>query len=208
MSNTSNDGSALIPSSAPLAELAHCQRQWWCLVALGVLLSICGFIAIAFPLASSVGVTVAFGVVLMISGLALIISAFWTGNWSAFLVHLLAGIIYTVTGFMVSEAPLQSTAVITMLAASMFCVIGVFRIASAISMRYSQWGWGLLNGCVTLLLGVMVFKQFQESALWLIGTLFGVDMIFNGITWSAIGLALKNADVDQDAATGTVAATN
>lgn len=204
MSNANSDTNTVMPASAPIVELAHCQRQWWCLVALGVLLSICGFIAIAFPLASSVGVTVAFGIVLMVSGLALVISAFWTGTWSAFLVHLMAGIVYTVTGFMVSEAPLESTAVITMLAASMFCVIGVFRIASAISMRYSQWGWGLLNGCVTLLLGVMVFKQFPESALWLIGTLFGVDMIFNGITWSAIGLALRNADVGEEAAAAPV----
>jgi hypothetical protein len=38
-----------------------------------------------------------------------------------------------------------------------------------------------VSGIVTFLLGILVWIQWPESALWLIGTLVGIDMIFNGI---------------------------
>ena len=46
----------------------------------------------------------------------------------------------------------------------------------------------LLNGVISLALGIMIWRQWPESSLWVIGIFVGIDMLFNG--WSLIMLAL------------------
>ena len=116
------------------------------------------------------------------------ICSFWTGTWSAFLTQMLIGIIYVVVGLVAAESPAQTAGALTLLAAAMFIIAGIFRMVAAITIRFPQWGWVLLNGAVALILGIMVFKQFPNSALWLIGTLFGIDLIFNGWTWVMLSI--------------------
>ena len=41
----------------------------------------------------------------------------------------------------------------------------------------------MLSGAVTLVLGVMIWRQLPEAALWVIGTFVGIDLIFNGWSW-------------------------
>ncbi|MCR9296155.1 MAG: HdeD family acid-resistance protein [bacterium] len=178
-----------------IEELAHLKQHWWWMTVLGALLAICGIFAIAYPLVSSVSVVFALGAVLLIAGIAVIISSFWTGTWSAFLVQLLIGVIYAVVGVMITETPVEATGALTLLAAAIFVVAGIFRMVAAISIRFPQWGWVLLNGAVSLLLGVLIFKQYPASALWLIGTLFGVDMLFNGITWIMLSFDIRNLKI-------------
>lgn len=182
-------------------ELAHLKSHWWWFTLLGGLLALCGIIAIAYPFASSVGVVVVLGTLMLIAGIAIIVSSFWTGTWSAFLVQLLIGILYSVVGLMMTEAPGKAAGALTLLVAAMFVIAGIFRMVAAITLQFPQWGWVLLNGAVALLLGIMVFKQFPESAIWLIGTLFGVDLLFNGWTWIMLSLQVRNAElIDVDAA--------
>jgi uncharacterized membrane protein HdeD (DUF308 family) len=44
-------------------------------------------------------------------------------------------------------------------------------------------GWLLLSGVVTLLLRVFIWRQLPGAAVWVIGTLVGIDMIFIGWSW-------------------------
>jgi len=178
-------------------ELLHLQKHWWCLLLLGVLLVICGMVALAYPFFSSVSVVMVLGAALFIAGIAMIVSSFWTGSWSAFLVQLLVGIVYAVVGMLTMEAPIAATGAMTLLVAAMFMLAGIFRMAAAITLRFPQWGWVLLNGAVALILGVFVYKQYPESAIWLIGTLFGVDMLLNGWTWIMLSLEVRNTEVSE-----------
>jgi uncharacterized membrane protein HdeD (DUF308 family) len=38
----------------------------------------------------------------------------------------------------------------------------------------------LIDGIVTLLLGLLIYMQWPSSSLWAIGTLVGISMIFSG----------------------------
>jgi uncharacterized membrane protein HdeD (DUF308 family) len=67
-------------------------------------------------------------------------------------------------------------------------VAGCFRIIVALSMRFPQWGWMLCNGVVTLILGLLIWRQWPGSALWIIGLFIGLDLIFTG--WARVMLAL------------------
>jgi uncharacterized membrane protein HdeD (DUF308 family) len=58
--------------------------------------------------------------------------------------------------------------------------------------RFPQWGWVLLNGVVTLLIGLTIFRNYPESALWALGVLLGVELLFHGWTWIMISLMIRN----------------
>ena len=63
-----------------------------------------------------------------------------------------------------------------------FTVEGVVEILVALSHRQIRgWGWGLLNGVVTLVLGILILTLKFSGLLWVLGTLVGISFIFSGI---------------------------
>ncbi len=175
-------------------EFRHVKSCWCCFFMLGVLLVLCGTAAIVVPpftVAFSLITAMVLGVLLMVAGIVTIVSSFWVGKWSALLLHLLVGILYLVTGFIITERPGESAVLMTLFIAATFIVLGSFRIASALALRFAQWGWVLVNGTVTLLLGIVIFRHFGECALWVIGILVGVELLLNGWSWIMLSLAVR-----------------
>jgi len=171
-------------------ELQHLKAEWWWFLALGILLLVSGLVAIGYPIISSVAIVMVLGMSLMVSGIATIVATFWSGRWSAHMLQLLVGIFYTVVGFLVMDMPLESTASLTLVMATMFLVVGIMRSVAALTIRYPQWGWSLLSGLLTTLIGVLIYKNFEDTALWAIGTLVGIQLIFDGWFWIMLGMAL------------------
>jgi uncharacterized membrane protein HdeD (DUF308 family) len=195
--NTDTGFGTGLPSNLPEIvkhELHHMRTHWLWFLLLGVLLVVTGTAAIIVP-AATVGTTFAvtmfFGVVLMIAGVATIVSSFWIGAWSGFLIQLLVGILYVACGFVVTENPLISVLTMTVFIAVSFIVLGLFRIVAALKLRYPQWGWALLNGTITMLAGIIIYRHLPNDALWVIGLLVGLEMLFNGWTWIMLALALR-----------------
>jgi uncharacterized membrane protein HdeD (DUF308 family) len=180
--------------SAVTHELHHLQAHWWWFLLLGVLLAVCGTAAIVSPpltVGTSFAVTILLGVLLMVGGIATIIGAFWAGKWSAFLIQLLVGILYLAVGFAITDKPVQGTLALTAFIALMFIVLGTFRTVAALLLRFPQWGWALLNGVVTLLAGLIIYRNYPEDALWVIGLLVGLEMLFNGWTWIMLSMVIR-----------------
>ncbi len=48
-----------------------------------------------------------------------------------------------------------------------------------------------MNGIVTFLLGVIIYRNFPESGIWVIGLLVGLEMLFHGWTWIMLSLAIR-----------------
>ena len=81
--------------------------------------------------------------------------------------------------------------VLTLILAVAFLVGGSVRIVVVLTERFSAWPWVLLNGVVTLLLGILIWRQWPESSLWVIGLFVGIDLIFNGWSWVMLALAVR-----------------
>jgi uncharacterized membrane protein HdeD (DUF308 family) len=175
-------------------ELESLHQQWWCFLLLGISLVVLGAIAIADPFITamtSVTAVLVLGFLLMAAGITQIVSSFWAGKWSGMLMHMLIGVLYGVVGYIIVDKPDVSVLVITKFIAIFLIVAGLFRIVSALMMRFHDWGWVLLNGCVTLLLGLIINRHVAENALWIIGLFIGIEMIFNGWAWIMLGLGLR-----------------
>jgi uncharacterized membrane protein HdeD (DUF308 family) len=172
-------------------ELHALRDQWWCFLAMGIALVVLGTICIASPFIATVTSVVVFGFMLLAAGITQIVSSFWSGKWSGMLLHLLVGILYAVVGFMIIDAPVENTLLLTKLIAIFLIVTGIFDIVGALAHRFHGWGWVLLNGSITLLLGLLINKQWPSSAIWVIGLFVGIEMIFNGWGWIMLSLGLK-----------------
>ena len=174
-----------------LHELHHVRSHWWWFLLLGCLLLICGTMALVFPFVASVAAISALSIVLLVAGVATLVGSFFTGKWSGFLVNVLVGMLYLAAGFVVSERPLLSILMVTVYLAVSFMVMGLFRVFAALTVRHPQWGWTLLNGCVTFLLGLAIYRHLPVDAVWVIGLLVGIELLFSGWAWIMLSLEIR-----------------
>jgi uncharacterized membrane protein HdeD (DUF308 family) len=131
---------------------------------------------------------------LFLSGAATIVSSFWTGQWSAFLLQMLVGVLYVVVGLAVIDKPFATAGVLTLFVGSFAIIIGLVRVIAAMTIRFPQWGWALLNGAVTALFGVLIYRLVTKepaAVLWVIGMLVGIELMLNGWTWVMLALELR-----------------
>jgi uncharacterized membrane protein HdeD (DUF308 family) len=172
-------------------ELHHVRTSWWWFYALGVMLLICGILAIIFPAISSWAAVKVLSIVLLVAGVATIIGSFWAGRWGGFLVEMLVGMIYVAASLIMRRDPVFTVAIITAFVAVAFIVMGLFRIMATLVIHFPQWGWSLLNGCITLLLGIIILRDFQDGNWWIIGLLVGIEMLFAGVAWIMLALEIR-----------------
>ncbi len=192
-SDTSPSDSEVSPEKVVCHELAAMQKNWWWFLALGIGWVVLGTIALSSSLLVSLVAVALFGVLMLIAGIAQVVSAFWSGKWSGAMVQLLVGILYTVVGFMIFDKPGEAAVGLTLLIAGFLIIGGIIRIVLALSEQFSGWGWVLLNGIVTLLLGILIFKQWPLSGAWVIGLFVGIEMIFNGWYWIMLSLGIRKS---------------
>lgn len=186
-----NDDLRQSESVIAVHELAHLRAEWWWFLILGILLMLSGLVSLVYPFVASVAAVMVLGMALLISGVATIITSFWAGKWGAMALQLLIGIFYAVLGFMIMDAPIESTAALTFVVALMLIIIGTMRSIAALVIRFPQWGWSLLSGVLTTLVGLVIYRNIPEDALWVIGTLVGIQLVFDGWFWIMLAAAIR-----------------
>ena len=159
--------------------------------ALGVGLVILGMIALSSAAMASVATTLVIGFLLLIGGFGELIGVFWCRGWTGFFHHLLSGVLSIVVGALVVRAPVDTALGITLLLAILFLVGGIFRIITVASHRFTAWGWPLASGVIDLILGVMIWREWPGSALWVIGTFVGISLIFRGFNWIGLYVSIR-----------------
>jgi uncharacterized membrane protein HdeD (DUF308 family) len=167
------------------------ENSGW-LIALGVLEAVLGFLAIASPMVTGVAVAIFAGAFILVTGIIELIGVFKAPGLRAGLLGFLGGVLRIVCGALVLAHPLFGLAFLTLLLAAYFLVEGITRIAFAFKLRPDAgWGWVLFGGIVTLLLAILIWRQWPVSGAWAIGTLVGIHILFNGWARIAIGIAVR-----------------
>jgi uncharacterized membrane protein HdeD (DUF308 family) len=159
------------------------------LIAFGIALILLGFAAIAAPAVATFTTVTVFGILLVVAGVVELVSLIWVRRWGTFFHHVLSGLLYLLMGDILLERPGLGAAAYTLLLAVFLVASGVARVVFAIGHPGPGRGWTILSGVISFALGVMVWRDFPESALWVIGTFVGIELLFNGMTWLMLGLA-------------------
>jgi len=169
-------------------------------VVTGVVMLVCGALAIGSPLAAGLSVTIFVGAMLAVGGIAQCFLAFRAGAFGKGVMIFVVGLLTAVVGLYLASQPVAGLASITLFLAAYFIVTGIFEAVGAFQVRpASGWGWMVLNAVVTLLLGLMIWRQFPLSEAWAVGILFGIKLMFSGWTLIFIGRSVKNATRDTPA---------
>jgi uncharacterized membrane protein HdeD (DUF308 family) len=174
------------------AEWESLRKNWFWLLILGISLIVVGLVAMSASFIATLATVVMLGILLLIGGGVEIVNAFWARCWRGFWMHLLAGILYAVLGFLLVEHPLASAAAFTLMLAAGLLVGGLFRILIALIERFQGWVWVLINGIVSLVLGVLIWQRWPEAAFWVIGLFVGIDMLLAGWSWVMMALAIHS----------------
>jgi len=178
-----------------VAELRHelnaIRGNWAWFVILGVALIVLGVIALGSVVVASLAAAVAIGTLLLIGGISESIGAFWCRGWSGFFLELLSGVLSIVVGLLFLRAPAGALAALTLLVACFLMADGIFKIVASIGYRFAAWGWTLASGVADLILGMLIWQGWPASALWVIGLYVGINLLFRGFNWIALGLALR-----------------
>ncbi len=163
-------------------------QNWGWFLALGIGLVLLGIAAVTRSVKATVVSMSFFGwLLLMASGIETL-QAFLVGHWAGFFQHLLAAILFGVTGALLVRRPVISAEVVTLFMALFFLMSGLFELVSSLVIHLPGWGWHAVNGIITCVWGSA--GAMAGSGLWTIGLFVGIDLVFYGWAWVALALDL------------------
>lgn len=171
----------------------------------GIILIVLGVLALVFPIIASAWVTVVVAVAFVVGGLFGWISnlsrARRLSRWHCFW-RLVTSTLFLVVGFWIiqqfSAGPLSAGLQVAALAYAIgivFLVEGAVAVIVSLSHTDRRgWGWGLANGLVTLILGLLILSMKAWGLLSVLGILVGISFLFSGIDLIAFSAAFHNAE--------------
>jgi uncharacterized membrane protein HdeD (DUF308 family) len=167
------------------------RRHWIWFLSEGIVLVILGTLALMAPTIASVAATVFFGWILLLSGIVGLISTWRARTAPGFGWSLLSALVGIVAGLLLLAWPLSGTVSLTAVLIVFLVLEGGVSIMYALEHRGAlsgQWGWMLASGILDVILGVLLFIGLPATALWALGLLVGINMLFGG--WALILMAL------------------
>lgn len=157
----------------------------------GIIMIVLGLLALSFPVVTSASVTMMVAIAFLVAGIVgwidNLMRARRLGRWYCFW-RLVVSTLLLVTGlWMVLQFKtgiVPAAMQIKALAAAiglLFLAEGLVAAGVSLSHRATQgWGWGLANGLITLLLGVLILTMGPAGMLSVIGQLVGISFLFSG----------------------------
>jgi uncharacterized membrane protein HdeD (DUF308 family) len=182
------------PAGALADERASLRRFSWLFFALGLVLILIGLLAIGTPHVATEKAVVVIGALLLIAGITEVIHAVMVRNLRGFAMHLLAAALYLIVGLFVLEDPDRAAGVLTLLLAASFFAGGLLRIIFSLVEHFPAWPWVLFNGVVDLILGVLIWRGWPESSLWVIGLFVGIELLLAGWSWVILALTVRTVN--------------
>src|SRR5437764_3743559 len=175
-----------------LFDLGDLRRKWGWFLALGIVMIVFGMIALAIMPAATIGTVLILGWLMIFSGIVEAVHGFQVRSWGGFFLHLLGGIVGVLIGLLVVTHPVAGALAWTLLFASFFTVIGIFRVAAAITLKFPHWGWAVFDGIVTLALGILLWAEWPFSGFWFLGLAVGISLILRGWSYLMFALAIHS----------------
>jgi uncharacterized membrane protein HdeD (DUF308 family) len=175
-----------------MADNAYVRSESRSSIPLALLLIIVGMAALALPIVTSWGVVLVITWLIITSGVIQVIHAFRSKGVGTILWKIVVAALYLVVGIYLLFHPLLGAAALTLMLAVFFVVEGATDLVTFFRVRKAPAaGWIFFDGIVTLILGVLVWRHWPSSSLWVIGALVGISMISTGVTRLMIGLAAR-----------------
>jgi uncharacterized membrane protein HdeD (DUF308 family) len=158
------------------------------------LLIVLGIMAIGAPFLAAVAVSVVVAWLILVAGVVHIVLAFHAHGAGSVIWKLLVGVAYLAFGGYLIIHPVLGVASLTLVLAGLFVIEGVLNLILYARMRSLHGStWVLIDGIITLLLGLMIYLQWPSSSVWAIGILVGVSLMISGAARIGMTFAVRRA---------------
>jgi uncharacterized membrane protein HdeD (DUF308 family) len=174
------------------AGLEQVRRSWVWFLVFGIVLTVLGVICVAEAQTATTFSILALGWVLLFSGVMWFVNSFLAFTWHGFFLYLLNAIIRSITGYLLIRHPDAGAQGVTMLLAALFIVGGLFRGVAAGVIQFPRWGWTVLSGLISVILGFYLLTTWPTASTYLIGMVIGIDLIFDGAALAGFAGAIRN----------------
>jgi uncharacterized membrane protein HdeD (DUF308 family) len=171
------------------------REHWGLYLAEGIILVLLGLIAIIVPPIATIAFTIIIGWIFLVSGVVGLITTFWGRGAPGFWWSLISAIIAIAAGVVLLLWPISGSLSLTLLLIAFFVVEGIVSIMYALEHRMQlpgRWAWMLVSGIVDLILAGIIFAGLPGTAIWALGLLVGINMVFGGAALIAMALAARN----------------
>ncbi len=185
---------SLSPGSWTPRHVERFREHWKSLVGFGILSAILGVLALILSVTATIATVLVIGVFMAAAGLLQLALGFRTRSWGRFFAFELAGVVYLIAGVFAIFAPLEASVVLTLLLGAGLIATAASRLFVAIQMNGSPSRTTLiLAAIITGLLGLMIVLGWPTNSLFILGTLLGIDLLFQGVVWTTLGFRIRPA---------------
>lgn len=170
--------------------------SWLLWLVIGVLFVLGGLFALFNPFAATLTAEQIAAWLFVFGGAAQVVAAFRAGGWAARILNIILALAYLWLGISLLANPLAGILTLTVLVAIMFLINGALKVMLAFNVRGSGAFWPiLLSGVISVVLAIMVFTNFPQSAAVLLGVLLAIELLSSGAMMVAFALSLKSNPV-------------
>ena len=168
--------------------------SWGWFLALGIACIILGTLAIIFPLVASITMKIFIGWLLLLAGILCVVHAFGARDWKGVVLNLLLAVVLIIGGGWLAFFPIEGLVALTAFVAILFIVQGVIQCALGFQLRPDEgWGWMVFSGVAAIILGSIIWLGLPGTAIWALGLLAGINLIFTGWSYVALGMVGRRA---------------
>jgi uncharacterized membrane protein HdeD (DUF308 family) len=174
----------------PETDIDVSRATHW-LIASAVVVFVCGILAVVLPLTFSLGVAGLLGWLFIFAAIAHLVFGFHLASgtlaWHAFIAAF-----YALAAINLLVNPLLGVVLLALVIGVVLVAEGIIEIVLFFLLReYRHVVWVLIDGIVTLVLGIVACAHWPPISLELVQYLVGISFISSGVSRLLLGLAIR-----------------
>lgn len=160
---------------------------------LGVITIILGFLAMLAPGLTGISIAIFVGIAVLIGGVVRMIWAFKAGSLGKGVLTFVIGALTLICGIVLVSDPVLASGFLTVMLAFYFFFDGIAEIAAGFQQRPAEGsGWLIFGGIMSLILGIMIWRQYPLSGAYAIGILLGIKLFMVGLIMVTGGSGMRS----------------
>lgn len=176
-----------------MSELAtHVRPTGNRMTAFGIITVLLGVLAISAPAVTGLSIIVCVGMMVIVAGMLRMLWAFAADSLGRGVLAFLVGGLTLLCGVALVTDPIIASGFLTIIIAIYLFVDGITEIAASFRPGQPARILLLFAGIISMMLSVMIWRQFPLSGMWAIGVILGFKLILIGVVMLTGGRIVRS----------------
>lgn len=147
----------------------------------GITLALLGLLCLKLPLETSLTFVGAVSIAMLAYGISICVFAFNEADYLDRILSFIGGTLVSIWSVLMLLNPMENLYALTIITLCYFIIDGVMSLITAYQIRKTKvWAWSLFSGFISITLAVVLFSQWPNASIYVLGTLIGVRFIISG----------------------------